>query len=248
MITITYKNSNYSVDWSDHANLMYFTKQQRDNFEVADEFFFQLLTEKLQQDCDKYLDFIPKHSKKIMSVGSGVSIIELILSQYCTNAKIFLLDKSVITAGDRTTNPSSFSENNNHGFYHSWDVVTDAIKTSNLNEDRFVFLDPSDDWESDIDVVFSAWSWCWLYPFEVYSEKLLKSLKIGGTLILEIQNPPNLHDVPKTISELLGSEPSYCKRYNSQANRILKKNGVIRQLNIDSNKQRGGFYVWTRVK
>ena len=99
-----------------------------------------------------------------------------------------------------------------------------------------------------MDIVTSAWSWCWHYPFEVYADKLLKSLKIGGTLMLTMQNPPDLRDVPKKISELLGSEPIYYERHHisTACNDDLDNTGKPIHRYADSNNEYGGFYVWIR--
>jgi SAM-dependent methyltransferase len=243
MITLTYENIDYMIYWNDPLNLKnYVSCQHGFDPKSSDNVFFQRLTKTMQAYCDKYLQFIPVNSKKIISVGSGASTFELILSKYCIDAKIFLLDKSELNTTTEGKE-KSFSENNNHGFYNSWEVVHDAIKTSNLNKDSFIFLDPADEWETNMDVVISVSSWCWQFPFEFYADKLLKSLKIGGTLILEIQNPPDLRDVPKMISELLGSDPTHQIRYN-----ILDDQYDRSRRNVDSDNNFGGFYVWTRKK
>jgi SAM-dependent methyltransferase len=241
MITLTHKNVNFSFSWSNFSELKkYVSFQHGFDSKLPDDVFLQKLTNKIQSYCDIYLRFIPVNSKKIISVGSGASTFELILSKYCIDSKIFLLDKSEIILGFGEKE-NSFSESNSQGFYNSWEVVHDAIKTSNLNSNSFAFLDPEDDWDEDIDVVISLASWCWHYPFEFYADKLLKSLKIGGSLILEIQNTPDFRDVPKLISELLGSDPAYQERYPHTPNCRLRKN-------VDLKNEEGGLYVWVRKK
>jgi hypothetical protein len=244
MIILTYDNSEYTLDWSDLSTLREFIIWQHGiSYENSDKIFLQQLTGKIQWYCDTYLRFIPKNTKKIISVGSGASIFELILSKYCTDSTIFLLDKSEIIPGEGDKN-NSFSETNSQGFYNSWKIVHDAIKTSNLNEDSFVFLDPVDEWETDIDVIMSTASWCWHYPFEFYADKLFKSLKIGGSLILEIQNTPNFRDIPKIISEMLGSDPIYQQRYS-----LIGSNfNPNQRRNVDVNNEIGGEYAWIRKK
>ena len=241
MITLTYKNVDYAICWNNLSTLKkYVSFQHGFDSKSPDDVFLKKLTSKMQSYCDTYLRFIPVNSKKIVSVGSGASTFELMLSKYCIDSKIFLLDKSenILGVGERK---DSFSETNSQGFYNSWEIVYDAIKTSNLNENSFVFLDPEDDWDNDLDVVISLASWCWHYPFEFYADKLLKSLKIGGTLILEIQNTPDFRDVPKLISELLGSDPVYQERYPHTPNFQLRKN-------VDLKNEEGGLYVWFRKK
>jgi hypothetical protein len=266
MVTVTHENKQYTLVWNDIPNLVKYAVSQ--NFSVCNltrdaiveagqnikftevftkEIFFRKFTNVTQTSFNNYINFISPSNKKIISVGSGISTVELIISQYATESQIFLLDKSELSRGpDKVYDKESyFSETNNHGFYNSWDVVKDAIKNSDLNSSRYVFLDPIDDWPIDVDVIMSLYSWCWHYPFEVYSEKMLNSLKIGGTLILEIQNPPNFRDVSKQISELLGGDPIFLqKKYIKQSDNVSEGN----KKNLDSTNCFGGLYVWTRKK
>ena len=271
MLSFTYNDITYELAWKDTANLVKFAVSQNyalSNWTVEDiinnngvvslddthftqEFFFNQLSISTGLNWTRCIEYIPKDSKKILSVGPGVSTFELLLGTYhCIDATVFLLDKSESThalVGKSTLTDKNryFSESNNHGFYNSWEVVTDAINTSKLDSSKYIFVDPNDKWESDLDVVISLFSWCWHYPFEVYAEKLLSSLKIGGTLILEIQNPPDLRDVPKQISELLGSDPSVILRKSTNIHSNIHNN---HKRNIDEKGEFGGFYVWVRKK
>ena len=114
-----------------------------------------------------------------------------------------------------------------------------------VDKNRFIFLDPADDWCTDADVVMSVFSWCWEFPFEAYAEKLSKSLKIGGTLILEIRIPPDLRDVPSQISELMGGPPIFLRGKNVES---LATENQSKKFNLNSNNEYGGLYVWTRKK
>lgn len=258
MLTVNYDNTDYTLFWNDISKLVKFAvmhtrwpmkqllldsgeiKLNEDYF--TKEIFFHCLKNTYTSYCNTYLPFIPKSAKKIISVGSGISIFELIVSKYCTDSTMYLLDKSEISSNEQIHN---FSESNKFGFYNSWDVVYDAIDASNLDKNRFIFLDPDDDWCDDADVVMGIYSWCWAFPFEVYAEKLLKSLKIGGTLILEIQNPPDLRDVPSQISELMGDSLIFHVGKKIEAIAQEQEN---KKFNINSNNEYGGLYVWTRKK
>jgi hypothetical protein len=258
MLTVNYDNTDYTLFWNDIPKLVKFAviqtrwpmkqlllelgeiKLNEDFF--TKEIFLECLKETNQNYCNSYLPFIPKSAKKIISVGSGISVFELIVSKYCTDSTMYLLDKSEISSNEQIHN---FSESNKFGFYNSWDVVHDAIDASNLDKNRFIFLDPADDWCTDADVVMGLWSWCWAFPFEEYAEKLLKSLKIGGTLILEIKNPPDLRDVSSQISELMGGPPIF---HNGKKIEGLTPENQNKKFSLNSNNEYGGLYVWTRKK
>jgi hypothetical protein len=271
MIQITKDNRTYSLDWNDIHNLVRYAVAQnyslctlaRDEiFKNASdvklnsdtftkEIFFENLQKTVQNYINIYTQYIPTTAKRIVSVGSGISNCELILSQMIPESELFLVDKQELKSFEGyltqenkislLTKEDYFSANQ---FYHSWDVVSDAISASNLNKDRYNFLSPDDDWPNDIDVAMSLYSWCWNYPFEMYSERLLKGLKIDGTLILEIQNLPNNMDQPKIISEAMGSEPIIHQLYKQVT--YLGYSNVHR--NVDENNIWGGLYIWKRKR
>ena len=207
MINITYDNKEYFLDWSNLPKLVRYAVSQ--NYDVCslpraeifkdptniklnsdtftEEIFFSRLQQNVNNYCQRYTQYVPANAKKMISVGCGIANYELILSQQYPELELYLVDKDNLTLYDgypkqeimdaMLTKEDYFSNNQ---FYHSWDVVSDAISTTNLKQERYNFLNPEDDWPSDVDVVMSLYSWCWNYSFEYYSERLLNSLKIGG--------------------------------------------------------------------
>ena len=272
MIQITKDNLNYSLSWNDIPNLVRYavaqnyslcTLPREEIFKNAsniklnsdtftEEIFFGNLQKIVQLNyIDRYTQYIPKDTKKIISVGCGISNYELLLSKIYTGLELFLVDKHQLNTFEGyptqktklsiLTKEDYFSSGQ---FYHSWDVVSDAIEASNLNKEKYNFLNPEDNWPADVDVVMSLYSWCWNYPFEMYSDRLLNSLKIDGTLILEIQNLPNDFEQQKRISEILGSEPTIHQIYK-QAPHTGYSN-IHRNLN--ENNEWGGLYIWKRKR
>ena len=150
--------------------------------------------------------------KKIISVGSGISTLELLLSQYFINAHIWLVDKSEITNPEyflpdgKFKCPDGIYENHQVGFYNDWDITNDAIATSNLDKNRIHFLNPLDPWPNDVDLIYSGRAWCWDFSKDAYWDKAMTSLKIGGSLIVDILRVSDRR-VALEISEELGSMP-----------------------------------------
>jgi len=68
-------------------------------------------------------------------------------------------------------------------------------------------LSPEDQWPEEVDCVTSYISFCWHYPKEVYWNKIMRSLKIGGKLVLDIRTLPD-RDVIAEISKDMGSTPT----------------------------------------
>jgi SAM-dependent methyltransferase len=138
----------------------------------------------------------------ILDIGSGIGILDILAYQYLDNRGTFyLLDK-----GSHTFTGSDYSHT--HGFYHNWDVTRDIIKTTNCNEDSFIFLNPNSKWPDKIDLITSSVSWCWHYPFNTYWNKVKTHLAIGGKLALEISNSAEADsNIIETISKEFNSVP-----------------------------------------
>ena len=252
MITINYDYQLLKLKWSNLDELIKFTDYQSFPINIIkDEPFLKKLQESLflknignsmQAFCE--LTFPPlrnKNIRKAISVGAGVGTFELLLSQYLTNSEIFLLDKSEFTAAFPLSNERYCS--NDHGFYNSWDVTLDAIHSSDLDINRFKFLEPTDEWPSNVDLVLAKGGWCWCFPKETYWDKLMTSLTIGGTLMLEIPNF-NLNYVDE-ISDQLNCKPTVIQKYH------IKGYPFPNHLNFQSVDKDGfyaAYYMWTRNK
>jgi len=136
----------------------------------------------------------------IMDIGCGVSVIDLLLSKYLPNSKFYLLDKEGFSFQPNVYYDYNYPE------YHSWDPVVDAINTTKLDPRRFRMISPKDEWPKKVDVITSYFSYCWHYPKEVYWKQVLRTLKIGGKLILDIRHLID-RDIVKEITEDMKSEP-----------------------------------------
>ena len=146
---------------------------------------------------------IPNGSK-ILDIGCGVAIVDLLLYSYVPDSKFYLLDKP--GTWHDSVRPNKISYTKEHPFYHSWEPILDAIKSSNFDKDRFNLMEPEDNFPEDLDLIISSFSWCFHYPKEIYWDKVLKSLKKGGKLYLDIRVLPD-RDIIKEISDELNSEP-----------------------------------------
>ena len=148
-------------------------------------------------------------SARILDIGSGVSVIDLLLYSYVENSKFFLLDGDLkndedLKAGIQYVRDNPYSENCK--IYNSWEPVIDAITTSNFDKNRFEFLSPSSNFPEDLDLVTSYASWCLNYPKEIYWIKTINSLKKGGKLALDVRVLRD-RDVIGEITEELKSKP-----------------------------------------
>jgi SAM-dependent methyltransferase len=263
-ITVNINDVDCKLNWINIPELIKYASLQICPFNTDEDIFLKDYENAQKGFVDKILNFIPDLDKtkvkKIISVGSGIGTTELLLLQYFNNAEIFLIDKEEISRPELIPDGELTAEvyrdrSNPRGFYNSWDVTKDAIQSSNLDQTKIHFLNPDDIWPDNVDLIISNFSWCWAYLKEVYWERALRSLNMGGALLLDIYRLPD-QDVEKEISDELGSQPLKIKYFNTKTHifkGIRDKNGTaedyfVKFFNPDQNGNYGGTYSWIRRK
>jgi hypothetical protein len=168
---------------------------------LAANWFMQTGTLTRSRSLQSFFDFFPKWvsfnwwqnsqrniynlppNPKIIDIGAGNSVTDLLLQKYIPGSEFYLVDRnSFISPTSKAQTPTK----ENPCWQHSWNIVEDAIKASNLDRSKFHFLDISDDWNVEADMITSYMAWCMHFPKEVYWSRVLKSLKIGGRLVLDV--------------------------------------------------------------
>jgi len=138
---------------------------------------------------------------RILDIGSGIGVIDLLLAQYLPNSKFYLVDKE-----DFGFKPGVYYDKN-YPFYNSWQPLHDAIEATGLESSRFTTLDPNDQFPDEVDCVTSYLSWGWHYPKDIYWERVMSCLKKGGHLIMDIRSLSD-RNVIDEISQDMNSEPN----------------------------------------
>lgn len=256
------------LSWTNISDLIKYAGLQIHPFSNDETKFFKEFEQVQLTLVNRILNFIPELDKskvkKIISVGSGIGTTELLLLQYFSNAEIFLIDKSEITRPellpDGKCTPDIYRNRDNpRGFYNSWEVTKDAIQSSTLDKTKIHFLDSDDLWPDDVDLIISNYSWCWAYLKEVYWDRALKSLNMGGVLMLDIYRLID-KDVSIEISDELGSQPLKVEHLSIKTHQFKSikketklgetqpKDYFIQFFNPDENGVYGGTYSWIRRK
>lgn len=137
---------------------------------------------------------------KIVDVGSGVAVQDLLLAKYLPSSTYTLVDREGFEWN------GTWYYDKNYPEYHSWSPVHDGIKSSNLDPNRFTMQGPNDDWPDEVDAVTSYLSWCWHYPKDTYWQKVIDHLKVGGKFAVDVRLLPD-RDVMGEINEAMKSEP-----------------------------------------
>ncbi len=218
-----------TLKWNNRDNLRKFLVWQRDSyfsnydqtFELRmDHIWNNIWTELLRLQIYKI-----SPQSKILDIGSGIGIANLLAYQYLNGGDFFLVDKEEISYSGKY-----FDTETAHGFYNSWNPTKDAIESTPLPKDKFTFLSPLDTWPENVDLITSYGSYCWHYQLDSYWHKVKQSLRIGGKLYLEISNNvAAVENVIGTVSEELGGDPEIwpIKSGNRNWNGALVAAGTI---------------------
>lgn len=219
VLNIQTKKGIFSIKWSNVDKLIFYAAQQagcyldridqidwnsNQRFSFLHKKHFHSWNQTLWSQREEMGVFDLPENSKIMDIGCGVSITDLLLYSYLPKSKFYLVDNN----GDWPTDlsPTAVSYSVDHPFYNSWDIVEDSIVTSGFNRQRFEILDPQDQFPKDLDLIMSSFSWCFHYPKETYWNKVLKSLKTGGKLFLDVRLLAD-RDIINEISQELNSDP-----------------------------------------
>lgn len=182
------------------------------------------------QRCERLGAFDLTRDARILDLGSGLGVIDIIAAKLLPEARFWLVDQNAFTY-----DPDYYVRHGaDHPWYNSWPVVEDLVVVNQLARQRFVLQPPDCAWPQDLDLVISTWCWCWHVPFEMYWPQVLQSLKIGGRLCMDIRQD---HDtIVPMISDELGQFPS-----------MAPYQGFIGETQ-DHSLTRGARYVWQRYR
>lgn len=228
-----------SVSWSDTAELKAYAKLQTGTWnwsQTHPDDFAKRLQELVQRGWESRTPFfrLDENPKHIIDVGSGIGTMSLLLAQRLPDAEFFLVDKS---GYNPTGKYISKEDPYGHGFYNTWEVFKDALLSTGIDPRRFTILHPEDQWPDEVDFVMSNYSWCWHYPLNAYWHRTLNSLRLGGTLALDVMNT----DVPvaEVISSVFESQPEGFLRYPPENIPWTHEFKLV-------DRSHGGFYSWKR--
>jgi SAM-dependent methyltransferase len=175
-----------------------------DKYFPLHDLYFHTEYQKLWNRDEQLSAFDIPDNAKIIDIGCGCSIIDLLLYSYVPNSTFYLVDEE--GQWPKTLWPQNVVLTDAYPHHHSWDVVEDAIITSEFNKNRFNFLNYQSEFPNDVDLIMSNFSWCWHYSKDRYWNRVLQSLKIGGKLLLDVHVVAD-RDIINEISEDLKSQP-----------------------------------------
>jgi SAM-dependent methyltransferase len=197
-LTVKWSNVNELAKWSNIQAGLYL-QPQPSSLQLFFEYFTKWYIYFWEQRHKQGLFDLPDGAK-IMDIGSGVAVIDLLLASYIPDSKFYLVDKEGFEF-----RPGVYYDPE-YPVYNSWAPVVDAIQTTGIATDRFSMIGEQDKFPEDLDCITSYLSWCWHYPKDIYWDKAFNSLKKGGRLILDVRALEG-RDVIGEITEAMKCDP-----------------------------------------
>lgn len=238
-LNVNFEGRPLIVKFNNWKPLSHILERQRFLDPFDSETNFEDTLNRLYQEMWKYYGpFYARYKNPtVLDIGSGVGIMNLLACDYYKGGNFYLLDKN-----ENLDRPIGKYYSRDHGFYNTFWPTIDGIKTSEFDINKFKFLQPGDEnlWPQ-CDIITSYSSWCWHYPLDSYFVPMLKSLKIGGMLILNISNNAlaEQENLIEEINTRLGAEPATTMYFTNESK--PDPNWIIR----DGN--RGRACIWFRA-
>lgn len=174
------------------------------NLQTFFDFFPMWLNFNWWQNSQRNVYQLPDNPK-IIDIGAGNSVLDLLLHRYLPGSEFYLVDRNKFIA--ESAEPA-YPTRDNPCWLHSWNIVEDAIETTKLDKNKFHFLDIDDDWNVEADMITSYMAWCMHFPKDVYWSRVLKNLKIGGRLLVDV-NIGWEEQVIEEISDAFNCKPTF---------------------------------------
>ena len=231
-LQVNWRDADTLAKWANIQAALYL--QQTNSLQTFYE-YFPRWNQKFWNDRSSQGAFDLKDDAVILDIGSGIAVADLLLASYLPQSKFYLLDREGFEF------QHGIYYDNDYPQYHSWEPVHDAIGATGFDSSRFTIMAPEDQWPAEVDCVTSYISYCWHYPKDVYWDRIMSSLKVGGKLILDIRTLSD-RDVIAEISKDMGSVPT-THWFDTKLPARIDNMPAPR-----AGEPLGGRFIWTRSK
>lgn len=140
-----------------------------------------------REDFETYAKYLPKKCESIVDIGCGIGIQNIPLLEKYPNAELLMIDKT------KTEENIWYGYQNEGAFYNNLEL---AYKTMIDNKFTNVRMQQAKDGliaapDNSVDLVTSFISWGFHYPVETYLKEVIRVMKPGATLIVDVRHNTN---------------------------------------------------------
>ena len=235
-------DKNITLEWSNIQILREVLGRQTSFFgKTIDDLTEDFMSEVIEREYIDIVEKIVQHttlpeSPVVLDVGSGTSIIDMILYSYFDRkATFYLLDGeyfSSSTGGGKRMHDPNFQP------FNDWQPAIDVIETCGFDTNHFNFIDTNWKWSGEtflpnkdtdqwkdlsVDLVVSKSAYGLHFPIETYWEKVKSVLKPGGWLV--ISPMLNIGDQYQSICREFGL-PKFSEEVKMSRMREVRPNDI----------------------
>lgn len=162
----------------------------------------QAFSQRIVEDYDRLAPYLPKRATACLDIGCGVAGIDVMLSRhYDAEIDLHLLDRSVVSRPPRYGVADEF--------YGSLAAARRTLIANDVQPER-IFLHEADESndagegyfsEQSLDLVLSIKAWGFHLPLAGYYDKVVRALRPGGVLILDLRRGGDRYNTLKAAPE-----------------------------------------------
>lgn len=175
----------------------------------------------IEKEFNQLIKFLPDTCNSIVDIGCGLAGMSILLSNYFSNPKLYLLDENKISEKVRY----GFSEEDS--FYNSFDILKKILEMNYIK--NYSFIKPDNDFSEikNVDLVISLLACGFHFPLFFYFGRIFNCLSEKGVFICDIRKTKYSEEI-KTI-ELYFKKIEKIKTDNPKTIRICAKEPVCRE-------------------
>lgn len=142
-----------------------------------------------RRDFETYARYLPVKCDSIVDIGSGIGIQNILLAELCESnyippVKILMIDKT------KTEDNIWYGFQKEGAFYNSLSLSKHIVEDNSTAQVRVHEALPNYHINADnesVDLVTSFISWGFHYPIETYLDEVIRVMKPGATLIVDVR-------------------------------------------------------------
>jgi ubiquinone/menaquinone biosynthesis C-methylase UbiE len=172
-----------------------------------------------RKDFDTYKDFLPENLGTVVDIGSGIGVQNILLREKFPDSYIQMIDKT------REENEIWYGFKEKGAFYNSMTAAERLMKANDCAKNmNFQEVTPNNQIcmkDNSVDLVTSFISWGFHYPVETYLDEVIRVMKPGASLIIDVRHNTDGHVKLSSVFESVRVIAGYKKYYRYLCKKVI---------------------------
>lgn len=151
----------------------------------------------MEKEYNLMSKYLPEKCNSILDIGCGIGGIDVLLSKYYNNPKLYLLDSNF------RSSDIHYGYTNKESYYNSFLATRDMMVANGIFNYHILNLNTEITEVRHVNIIISLLSCGYHYPVETYLEDIKNTLTYDGILILDIrENTDGIEKVKKYFPKI----------------------------------------------